>query len=140
MADEFRPSFLRSTWEGAKGAIKGLIAGGTFGAAVGAAGGAALAAMGFLGAIPVAAATGAVVLGGVFASVGAFSGTMTGVVRSREAATVPIEDAVKAVQVSLAQGMAIEQMRAQAMDGKWQEKIATERKQPTIDTGQRLHS
>ena len=139
MADETsNPSFLKSTWEGMKGAIKGLLAGAGFGAVVGVAGGAIIGAM--TGDIATGMRIGAELMTGLFASVGVTAGTMTGVVKSRESGKVSIEDAVKAVQVSMAQGMAVEQMRAQAMESKWQDKIAQERANPTIDTGQRLHS
>ncbi|MDE3016391.1 MAG: hypothetical protein KGI29_05665 [Pseudomonadota bacterium] len=137
------PSFLRSMWEGIKGNVKGMAVGGLLGIAAGAAIGAIVAAVasGIGPGILAGATEGAIALGSMFASIGAFSGTITGVVRSRESGKVPIEDAVRAVQVSMERGMAVGQMRAQAAaDGKWQDRIAQARKTPGIDTGQRLHS
>lgn len=136
MMEPQKPSFLKSTFSGMKGWVKGLLAGGAVGVIAGGligavAGlivpGAGEAIMGALststgvaatattasivsmGAIGGGAAAGAALGGAMLAGVGATAGTLTGVVQSRDQGQVQAEDVVNVAKISYAQGMGMGQ-------------------------------
>ena len=112
-----KPSFFKSTKEGIAGFIKGtlagglvgIIAGGLVGAIIGAAtGGFGLAVTG------AGALLGAAYGGAVLGSIGSLAGTMTGVVRSREAGQVSGQDVTNIANIAFAQGLSMGHERAMA--------------------------
>jgi hypothetical protein len=148
MADEFKkPSFFRSVMSGiagyAKGALAGglvgVIAGGLIGAIAGVfipgAGEAIAAAIGLNtgtaigGAAALAGAAGGAGIGGsILASVGSLAGAVTGVVKSREAATPSAQDVVNVAKISFTQGVAVgHQVGQEEASSKWRDRIAQQR-------------
>ncbi len=123
-----RPSFFESVKEGAKGWIKGALAGGSVGAVTGGI-------IGFLVTLgnPFGALAGAVALGGLFSTIGATAGTVTGVVRSREARIPSTQDMLNLANITYAQGVATGQQLEQAKGG-YADKIAAERNNPSQKT------
>lgn len=135
MEEQKKPSFLKTMFNGAKGYVKGLLAGGAVGAISGAAIGAIIALV--TGNI---ASVGEVVLEGIkfgtlaLGSIGAMAGTMTEVVRTREAAQVSGQEVANVAKIALAQGIGIGHQIAQAeaqeaaqAGTKFRDKIAQER-------------
>jgi hypothetical protein len=103
-----KPTFFQSMMSGIKGWTKGLFAGGAVGAATGLIVGA------IIGLLPgVALATAAAYGLGygtlLFASVGATSGAVTEVVRSREAHQVSGQDVTNVAKIAFAQGVSVGQ-------------------------------
>jgi len=107
-----RPSFFSSVRSGITGFVKGSIAGGLLGIISGVLVGAAIAAIslatvanpiGFVAAMGM----GAYIGGTSLAFIGAAAGTMTGVVRSREAGQPTANDVVNVAKISFAQGVAV---------------------------------
>src|SRR5262245_20877852 len=102
MSDD-KPSFFHSMRSGISGFSKGLFAGGAVGALNGLVVGAILAIFSGPGVILGSIATGIA----LFASVGAFSGTVTEVVRSREAHQVSGQDVANVANIAFAQGVQV---------------------------------
>jgi|GEM_PF-4795429 len=116
-----RPSFIGSVMSGIGGWIKGALSGGLVGALGGALVGAIVGGVGLAlatGAAPLTLAAGAIAVGlsaatgagigaAALGAVGAVAGTVTGVVRSREAGQPSAEDVVNVAKISFAQGVAV---------------------------------
>ena len=145
MADG-KPSFFKSMMEGIKGYVKGALAGGVVGVISGAAVGALLGAVGLVSLSTGAAAiAGAIWVGSAMAGVGALSGTVTGVVRSREAANPSAQDVLGVAKATFAQGVAVGQQmgQAQAVEAqeqgtRWQDRERQRRAQ-AAQQSQQLH-
>jgi hypothetical protein len=130
--DNAKPSFLRSVMSGIggyiKGALTGVTVGGLTGAGIGALVGIAT------GGVGAAAALGAALGASLLGTIGATAGTMTAIVRNREAAQPSADDVVKVAKISFAQGVAVghnlEQAAGQqaemAETSKWRDKYAQE--------------
>ena len=133
-----KPSFFASMISGVNGWVKGLIAGGLIGAVMGAAIGAVVALVtgSFEGGIK-AAEIGAAALNtagmsaAFMGSIGSLAGTVTEVVRSREAAMPSGNDIVNVAKISYAQGIAtghaISQQQEAVEQTKWRDKVSQER-------------
>lgn len=129
-----KPSFLSSVVSGAKGWVKGLLAGGVVGVVTGglvgvvvgvATGGFGIAALG-------AAGVGAYVGGSILGSIGSLAGTVTEVVRSREAGQPSANDILNVAKVSYAQGIATghalsQQQQQEAEQTAFRDRIIKER-------------
>ena len=142
--DNVKPSFMRSTLSGMLGTLKGALVGGGVGAAIGAVVGIGVAiASGGL-ALP-ALAFGAIVGAQLFALpmalVGALSGTVTGVVQSREAAQPSANDMVNVAKIAYAQGVSVgrQQTLEQEVDAtettQWRDRHAKEQAAKAIAPG-----
>jgi hypothetical protein len=98
-----KPSFFNSMMSGINGYAKGFFAGGAVGALSGL----------VVGAVIAIFAGPAAILGGIaygaafFAGIGALSGTVTEVVRSRETQQVSGQDAATTANVAFAQGVTV---------------------------------
>jgi hypothetical protein len=124
-----KPSFLSSVMSGIAGSIKGALAGGAVGALMGAVAGAAIAAATGGLALPVialGALVGAEVVGVTMGAVGALSGTVTGVVTSREATQPSYSDMGNSVRVSQSQGVSRGLEITKEQDGPADGKSATQ--------------
>jgi hypothetical protein len=157
MADNQKPSFMRSMISGIAGYAKGAIAGGLVGALAGAAIGGVIALFSpeagieifkaiatagtqvpALGATAIGAIGGALSGGAVLASIGAFTGAITGVVKSREVAQQDLQQVADIAKASFAQGMAMgQELEQQRSKTPWQDRIAAERTQ--TQSGPTLH-
>jgi len=96
-----KPSFTKTVTKGITGFFKGGLVGAGVGAVVGGVVGIIIPPFGIAGAI-LGAAVGATSIAGI----GALAGTVTGVVKSREAGQVNAEDVVNVAKISFAQGVA----------------------------------
>lgn len=133
-----KPSFIKSTVSGMTGFVQGTLTGGIIGAAGGAIIAGILAAFtGGLGAIGGALIGGGVIGALAMGSVGAMAGTMTGVVKSREASQPSAQDVVNVAKVAFSQGVIVGHTMSQnpelvQEENKWRDKVARERsQQPT---------
>jgi hypothetical protein len=107
-----KPSFLGSMMSGVGGYVKGLLAGGAIGAITG----------GILGAVvtlgnPLGIAAGAAIGGATLGGIGALAGTVTGVVKAREAQAPAAQDVVNLANITFAQGVATGQQLEHAKGG-----------------------
>lgn len=145
-----KPSFLSSVMSGIAGSVKGALAGGAVGAAMGALAGAAIAAATGGLALPViglGALVGAEVVGVTMAAVGALSGTVTGVVASREPVQPTVNEAVNIAKVSYAQGMSRGLEMAKEQDGpadgksanQWRDKVTQEQAARAVAQSNSIH-
>jgi len=128
---EQKPSFIYSVIKGVGGFVKGALAGGT----VGAVGGGLLGTIAMLAEMVFAWQPGFVLAFGVikmgaiigaaaFGAIGALSGAMTDIVRSRETAQLSAEDVVAVAKISYAQGLANGLNQQQQIDeqtNKWRD-------------------
>jgi hypothetical protein len=148
MAEESKPSFFRSTLSGIAGTFKGALAGAGVGAVMGAVLGAgfAVATGGFgLAAIAFGAIVGAELLAIPMSIVGALSGTVTGVVTSRETAQPSAGDMMNVAKIAYAQGVSVgrqlEQEQGQGTETtKWRDRHAQEQAAKAVaPQGQTIH-
>ena len=145
-----KPTFFSSVLSGIAGYVKGMIVGGVTGGAVGAAVGAVIGIAALLvgGAtlplIPAMLAIGGMAMGGAvlggsfMAGIGALSGTVTGVVKSREASQPSTQDVLNVANISFAQGVESGRaMEQQQEETKWRDRYAKEKATP--EQSQRAH-
>lgn len=106
-------SFLGSLTDGVKGFAKGLLAGGVAGALIGGVVGATIGLLtGGVGIVGAMALAGALNGGAILASIAAPAGTVTGVIKGREAAQPSTQDVVNLANMAFAQGVAVGHERA----------------------------
>lgn len=117
-----KPSFFASVASGIGGFIKGTLAGGFMGVIGGGLIGALAIAVGAImggpltiAAVGASALLGATIGASALATVGAAAGTMTSVVRSREAGQPTAEDVVNVAKISFAQGVSVSMMQGAAL-------------------------
>jgi hypothetical protein len=145
-----KPSFLSSVMSGIAGSVKGALAGGAVGALMGAVAGAAIAAATGGLALPVialGALVGAEVVGVTMAAVGALSGTVTGVVTSREAVQPASNDIANVAKVSYSQGVSRGLEIAKEQDGpadgksatQWRDKATQEQASRAVTQSNSIH-
>lgn len=144
---EGKTTFLESTLSGIAGSVKGALTGGITGALLGAAIGASIAIFtaGFgLPAIAGGALVGAELLGAAMGAIGALSGTITGVVTSREKYNPTPADITNVAKMAYSQGVSTgrqleqEQHQGAGQEGtKWRDRHAEEQAQRALSSGDR---
>lgn len=144
---EGKPSFFSTTLSGITGSIKGALTGLAVGAALGAAIGAtiAVATVGFgIPALLGGAILGAQYVGIPMGVIGAMSGTMTGVVTSREQGSPTAGDMMNVAKMAYSQGVSVgrqmEQEQGKGQEStKWRDRYAQEQAAKATDQGQTIH-
>lgn len=147
MAEGKKPSFFDSTLKGIIGSVSGMLTGAGVGAILGASAGAVIAlATGGFPAIGAGAMLGASLVGTTMAAVGMVSGTVTGVVASREAAQPTAADMMNVAKMAYSQGVSagrqLEQEQSKGDETtKWRDRHAQEQAAKAIakDDGHTIH-